>query len=207
MLNDTQYDCPHPYSISSFYLGLLSSGMTLETVSSSSGSIPGRPLFFIFSSDSVFKGLILTLFNKTLKVSSEIFLVYSIINNPLCSHVNNHFHGRFCSTNLYSRYIIINLEPKQVPYKIMNSSHSFELNPGSPSRDERRRPSKRIKILFEDHLPQEYLGLNLPNELAQKRNWTIRALYLQCLATFTGFCIFFLRRVYYSHFDFIKWYR
>lgn len=89
-------------------------------------------------------------------------------------------------------------------------SQSFELDPNSrersfPARGQKLNPSKRMKILFEGHLPQEYSRPNLPNELAQKRNWTIRALYFQFLATFTGFCLFLLRRVYYSHYHLIDW--
>ena len=83
----------------------------------------------------------------------------------------------------------------------MNSSHSFELDSGPsaqsyPPAQHKKGKTKRIKSLFENYLPQEYRGPNLPNELAQKRNWTIRAMYFQCLATFTGFCLFFVRRVH-----------
>ena len=54
---------------------------------------------------------------------------------------------------------------------------------------------KPLKILYEDSLPQEYTGLNLPEEIAESRNLTIKALYAQGIASLAGLGFFMFRRV------------
>lgn len=54
---------------------------------------------------------------------------------------------------------------------------------------------KPLRIFFEDELPYEYSGRNLPTELAQRRNLTIQALLAQTIASVTGYGFFFFRRV------------
>ncbi len=61
----------------------------------------------------------------------------------------------------------------------------------NPARE--RRP--RLEILFEGDLPPHYSGINLPIELAEKRNLTIKALGIHLVAIIAGFAFYFVRRV------------
>lgn len=54
---------------------------------------------------------------------------------------------------------------------------------------------KPLRIFFEQELPYEYSGRNLPTELAERRNLTIQALLAQAIASITGYGFFFFRRV------------
>jgi hypothetical protein len=75
-------------------------------------------------------------------------------------------------------------------YNIVNDSN-LNRNQGRPHAPGQR----KLVILYENELPAHYSGLNLPTELAERRNHTIKAMYLQSFSVVAGFAFYFVRKV------------
>lgn len=65
----------------------------------------------------------------------------------------------------------------------------------SNHKEQKRLVEAREKPWLENHLPHEYRGARISNDIIKARNWSMIALTIQIVASIAGYSFYFVRRV------------